>query len=90
MSKHGKGSSPARTCQIGTAPASSAPREPPQGQAPGVADASGLGRGSGVGFAGSNRCFALAELEQLRAGGWQLCVKEMCWLVSAVVFFFFF
>lgn len=52
-----------------------------------MADALGLGRGSGVDFAGSNHCFALAALEHLRAGGWQLCVEETCQLPSAVFFF---
>lgn len=53
-----------------------------------MAHALGLGRGLGVGFAGGDHCFALAESEQLRAGGWQLFVEEMCRLASAVVFFF--
>ena len=52
-----------------------------------MADAPGLGRGSGVGFSGGGHCFALAESEQLRAGGWQLCVEETCRLASAVGFF---
>lgn len=55
-----------------------------------MADAAHQGGGPGVGSAGGNHCCALAESEQLRAGGWQLCVEEMCRLASAVGFFFFF
>lgn len=53
-----------------------------------MANALGQGGGLGVGSAEDNPCCALAESEQLRAGGWQLCVEEVCQLASAVGFFF--
>lgn len=50
-------------------------------------NAPGQGRGLGVDSAGDNQCCALAESKQLHAGGWQLCVEEMCQLASAMGFF---